>query len=501
MSRRPPTQRKTARTLWVRYAATLVFSNVLAAVNISVVLVLLTQDASGESLMTGRNIVAVTVLTVVGAIVGVVAGGFVVLPSLRWYSNGESPTSAQQRSAQVMSGRQTTIHVTIWITASIVLLLLNHDAGPDSLILLLMAMVVGTLNTACIGYLITEQSLRPIIAAATTSVTTLKRRKGVLGRLILTWTLCSALPTLVIAFIVVAQYFGLLIAPDAAVEGPILIIAVLSLTVGLRGMVLVSRSVSDPVGEVSDAMGAVELGRTDVAVQVYDASEIGHLQTGFNSMVTGLAERERIRDLFGRHVGKGVAQRALERESLLSGEICEVGVLFVDLVGSTTLAATHTPDEVADVLNDFFRTVVTAVDEHDGLINKFGGDAALAIFGAPLAIPDPAGAALAAARAMAFVLKATHPTDFGIGVSCGLVFAGNIGAEERYEYTVIGDPVNEASRLTDLAKSSPGRILASERAVKTAAAEERSRWVCTGETTLRGRTEPTILAEPRTPTG
>ncbi len=97
-----------------------------------------------------------------------------------------------------------------------------------------------------------------------------------------------------------------------------------------------------------------------------------------------------------------------------------------------------------------------------GLINKFQGDAALAVFGAPLRTDDPASAALATARALATELRRLH-VDFGIGVSAGPVFAGNIGAENRYEYTVVGDAVNEAARLADRAKDFDARVLCSAR--------------------------------------
>jgi class 3 adenylate cyclase len=231
---------------------------------------------------------------------------------------------------------------------------------------------------------------------------------------------------------------------------------------------------------------------------VYDPSEIGRLQSGFNRMVTGLAERERLRDLFGRHVGTDVARRAVEHDAALTGDVRDVGVLFVDLADSTLLAATRPPQEVAELLNDFFRLVVGAVDDHRGLINKFEGDAALAVFGAPLRVDQPASAALAAARALTRNLRALSVVDFGIGISAGSVFAGNIGAENRYEYTVIGDPVNEAARLADHAKGRESRILASGSAITRADPSERRHWVLKGSTVLRGRSTPTALAEPRT---
>jgi adenylate cyclase len=137
------------------------------------------------------------------------------------------------------------------------------------------------------------------------------------------------------------------------------------------------------------------------------------------------------------------------------------------------------------------------VSEHGGLVNKFEGDAALCIFGAPLELDDPAGAALAAARTMATRLRADVPDlDAGIGVSHGLVVAGNIGSTERLEYTVIGDPVNEAARLTEQAKERPERVVASQRIVDRADSDEGSRWRLLEPLLLRGRVEETVLAVP-----
>lgn len=215
-------------------------------------------------------------------------------------------------------------------------------------------------------------------------------------------------------------------------------------------------------------------------------------------MVAGIAERDRLHDLFGRHVGADVARRAIEEGTSLSGEVQDAAILFIDLVGSTTLAASRPPQEVAEVLNDFFRIVVGAVDERHGLINKFQGDAALAVFGAPLPADGAAAAALATARSLRDQLRRLPVVDFGIGVSAGPVFAGNIGAENRYEYTVVGDAVNEAARLADFAKGLDRRIVCSAAAIDRADEAERRRWVSSGETVLRGRSEPTHIWTPAT---
>src|SRR5919202_6552380 len=164
-------------------------------------------------------------------------------------------------------------------------------------------------------------------------------------------------------------------------------------------------------------------------------------------MAGGLAERELIRDLFGRQVGREVARAALREGTRLGGEDREIGALFVDLTGSTSMALAMPPTEVVRLLNRFFRVVIEVIEEQGGLVNKFEGDAALCIFGAPVASDNPAGDALRAARLLAERLDREVPeVDFGIGVSAGRAVAGNVGAEHRFEYTVIGDPVNEAAR-------------------------------------------------------
>jgi len=277
---------------------------------------------------------------------------------------------------------------------------------------------------------------------------------------------------------------------------PVLVLAAMSLLFGFRAMVLVARSISDPVREVVVAMNEVGRGRAGASVDVYEPSEIGRLQSGFNRMVAGLAERERLRDLFGRHVGADVARHALEEDALLAGDVREAAVLFVDLVGSTTMAASRPPQEVAQILNDFVRIVVAAVDHRSGLINKFEGDAVLAVFGAPLRIQQPASAALATGRALATELRRLPVADFGVGISAGSVFAGNIGAENRYEYTVIGDAVNEAARLADHAKECDTRVLSSGSAIAGADAAEQRHWTARGQPSCAAGSPPPTWPNP-----
>jgi adenylate cyclase len=277
----------------------------------------------------------------------------------------------------------------------------------------------------------------------------------------------------------------------------VLVLGGVVLCFGLLVTWLNARAVVAPILAVRNAMEEVEDGNLDAEVQVYDGTELGQLQAGFNEMVRGLRDREHLRDLFGRHVGKDVAEAAALGDVELGGETRVVSVLFVDLIGSTSLASEREPGEVVELLNRFFAVVVEEVDRHSGLVNKFIGDAVLAIFGAPVELEDHASEALAAARAMGRRLAEEVPElEAGIGVATGEAVAGNVGDESRFEYTVIGDAVNAAARLTELAKEVDGHVLAAWASVEAADEGEAGQWQRHDTVTLRGRSTETVLAVP-----
>src|SRR5205823_13459957 len=142
------------------------------------------------------------------------------------------------------------------------------------------------------------------------------------------------------------------------------------------------------------------------------------------------------------------------------GETREVSALFVDVIGSTSLAQQRPATEVVTLLNELFGLVVSCAAANGGWVNKFEGDAALCVFGAPDDQPDHAARALRAARQLRHDLsdwRQRGGLDAAVGVSSGTAVAGNVGSEQRYEYTVVGDPVNEAARLSEVAKARPER--------------------------------------------
>jgi adenylate cyclase len=491
-------QRVTGRNMAMRYAAGLAGGHLIGCADAAAIVVPLHGQFSdhARAYFGLGSLISAAVIVVLGT--AAVAGGGVVnlVPVLRWFVVGRRPNADQRLYAMRLLTRQSMVLAVVWAVSGLTYLVLNLGGVAALWIPTLLSVVFGGSAAATLGLLLTQRSLRPIMLAATQGTEGLVVAPSVLTRLVGMWLLGSGLPCLAIAGLVLTRSNGWIIQKTGSVEMPILVVTLVAILIGLPVMIMTSRSISDPVREVVDAMAQVERGNVDTFVGVYEKSEIGRLQDGFNRMVAGIGERDRLRDLFGRHVGADVARRAIDEGTSLSGDVREAAILFIDLVGSTTLAASRPPQEVARVLNDFFRIVVSAVDDHRGLINKFQGDAVLAVFGAPLAHDDSATAALATARLLRSQLQQLPQVDFGIGVSAGPVFAGNIGAENRYEYTVVGDAVNEAARLADFAKTLDQRIGGSTAAIDRADAAERAHWVSESETVLRGRSDSTHIWTP-----
>jgi adenylate cyclase len=350
------------------------------------------------------------------------------------------------------------------------------------------------LATAAFIYLIAERRLRPLFADAFRGAPLPRlATAGIRARLLVAWGLGSGIPLLFIVLTPGALDRDKLLHDPRVVAPVFTLLGAIGLAAGFLTMRAAARSLAEPMKEVSDGLARVREGDLSVELPIDDAGEVGSVKFGFNEMVAGLRQRAVLQDLFGRHVGADVARRALEEDTMLGGEQRDVTVFFVDIIGSTALAETCSPSEVVAILNRFFTAVVQAVGTEGGWVNKFEGDGALCVFGAPADQPDHAARALRAARILREALKPI--ADAGIGVASGEVVAGNVGAEERYEYTVVGRPVNTAARLADEAKRHASRVLAAEAAV-AAAEREATQWSAVGELALRGVQVPVLAFEP-----
>jgi adenylate cyclase len=416
--------------------------------------------------------------------------------TMAWAVEGRTPTEVERAAVLREPWRQALRPLVFWLVGALFFPLVALRLGADAVTVVRVSegTIIGGVTTCALAYLMIERSFRPLFAVVLDGMTATRPRiPGVRLRLLLTWAVGSGVPLLAIALVV-------LLDGDEIPLYAVALLAFVGLGAGFIATISSARTIAEPLDGVRDALRRVGTGDLDVGLVVDDGGEVGEVQSGFNQMVDGLRERRQIQDLFGRHVGREVATQALERGSGLRGEQADASVVFVDLVGSTAMAEVLPPDEVVETLNDFFAVVVRAVDGEGGWVNKFEGDGALCIFGVPGTQPDHAARALRAARLLASaieVLAERHPgLEAAIGVSSGQVVAGNVGTEARYEYTVIGPAVNEAARLTEVAKGRHLKVLASGEAVRRAGGEA-DRWHDVGTVALRGRQAPTVIYEPR----
>jgi len=176
-------------------------------------------------------------------------------------------------------------------------------------------------------------------------------------------------------------------------------------------------------------------------------------------VLTERAAQQEVAELFGRYVSPEISQELMQRcdqgELQLGGELPEVTVLFADIRGFTTLSETMTPSQLVGLLNRLFEVIISSIWENGGIVNKFLGDAVMAFWNAPGQQPDHAfmacRAAISAQADLEVLAQSGPAARFGFGINTGSALAGNVGTAGRLEYTVIGEPVNTAARLSQAA--------------------------------------------------
>ncbi|MGH7320030.1 MAG: adenylate/guanylate cyclase domain-containing protein, partial [Candidatus Rokuibacteriota bacterium] len=223
-----------------------------------------------------------------------------------------------------------------------------------------------------------------------------------------------------------------------------------------------------PIHRLVEGTRAIGAGRYHVSLPVGSRDEIGLLTEAFNQMARSLNEKEMIKRAFSRYVAKQVVNEILKdpERLVLKEERRDVTVLFCEIHDFTPLAEQLTPEEVVQLLNDFFSLMIDTTFRHDGTLNEFFGDGVMAFFGAPIPDQEHAVHAIRTALAMQAGIVALSerrtrdgkaPIAVKIGVNAGEVVAGTVGTEDRMKYAVVGDTVNLAARLQSNAQA--GQIL------------------------------------------
>lgn len=251
---------------------------------------------------------------------------------------------------------------------------------------------------------------------------------------------------------------------------PILFIILGLIVFGIILTFLISHSYQKPLTEMKRVTEHIQQGNYSVVTSVSSNDEIGFLGEGLNEMAQSLKEKEYIKDTFGKMVDPRVRDHLLQGTIELGGSTVDATILFSDIRDFTTLSEKKSPADVVLMLNQFFDAMTDCIESEGGVVNKFIGDAILAVFGAPIFFEDHSVKAVTAAKKMRIRLQSLNE-DFlkqgypqfkiGIGVHTGHILAGTIGSHHRMEYTVIGDAVNVASRIEGLCKETGKDILVS----------------------------------------
>ncbi len=269
----------------------------------------------------------------------------------------------------------------------------------------------------------------------------------------------------------VQQSLPAALAPYRDLEQRLIILFSLGLGLSILMAMLLGQSVSQPVMNLVNRVRKIEQGDYSKTEGSKRLDEIGRLENSVNAMASGLEEKEKVRDILDKVVSNEIANELLKGKVRLGGETLTATILFSDIRDFTSLCESQEPAYVLGYLNHYLSEVSSAIEQHKGVVDKYIGDAVMALFGAPVSNEHDTKNALLAALAMrekvyqlnqASLNSSAPKLKTGIGLHTGQVIAGNLGSAQRMNYTVIGDTINLASRLESLTKQYNVEILVSE---------------------------------------
>jgi adenylate cyclase len=402
---------------------------------------------------------------VVAAAVGIRRGRSLAAPIMGWLSAERPPTASERARTLEFPLLGYKVMGPLWAGGALLLGVLDAAVfSPGFGAAVGLTIALGGLTTCTVIVLWAERAMREVLALALQSgVPRDPVGPGVGAQMMLAWALATGVPLVGLVLVTAAVLLGSEFSTERLAVTA-LFLAALGLGVGLLAVWIAGRSVADPVEAVRGALAEVERGNLAAEVRVSQGSEIGLLAAGFNRMVAGLRERERLREAFGTFVDPDLAERVLREGTDLAGEELEVSILFLDVRGFTTMAERSKARDVVSTLNDLYERVVPAVIRHGGHANKFIGDGMLAVFGAPERHDDHADRAVTAALEIARLVGENFGDRLGVGVgvNSGRVLVGTIGGGGRLDFTVIGDAVNTAARVEAATRTTGDDVLITE---------------------------------------
>jgi len=447
-------------------AVAVVANNVVGAIAVLVLTLLVIPLPDTGGVARSGYVVAALGYVLVAVVFGVVVGVRGQAPLRKWLASN-APSDRSLR-AEVLRAplRLFWLQLWLWLGAALAFGLFEARNNGERAVWVGVIVALNGLTTASLSYLTVERLLRPTAVRAMVGAdpSELGQGRGVALRAVLAWAMGCGIP---VGGLLALGVRTLLPSDVTLAELSVaaVVLAGTGLLVGFVAVVLAARATAAPISGVVEAMARVHDGDYAFRVPVYDGTEIGRLQLGFNEMVAGLAEREQIRAAFGTYVDPTIAEHVLREGTNLAGEEVELSMLFVDIRNFTGFAEQTPAPEVVSTINRLFARAVPVVHDHGGHVDKFVGDGLLAVFGAPRRLPNHAAAAVGAARAIANAVDAEFhgALTVGIGINTGKVVAGNVGGAGRFEFSVIGDPVNVAARIESTTRQTGDTILISGR--------------------------------------
>jgi adenylate cyclase len=459
---RAPAGRRLFRTLYWRALEANVVGATLAFIYLSFVSPPRPSPPHSEQFL---YLAVAPVYVVLAALVGYELGKRRFRPVGRWLAEGRVPTSEERALILGLPWRTAALAAAGWLAAAVLFGVVTATHHPAIYVAgTVVGIMLAGLTTAAVTFLLCERTMRPVFALALAGEVPSGRESArILGtgpRLLVSWALGSGIALVAIAL----AFLGRGDSSGDELIGSVLFLVVAGLFAGGVLIGAAARSVAEPVHRVRAAVERVGEGSLDEEVVVDDGGEIGFLQAGFNRMVAGLRERERIREAFGTYVDREVAEHILREGTSLAGEEVEVTMMFIDIRNFTGLAERSSAPEVVGTINRMFERAVPIIHAHGGRVDKFVGDGLLAVFGAPRRQKDHADQALAAALEIKRAVEEEFggELEIGVGLNSGTVVAGNVGGAGRLEFSVIGDAVNVAARVEAATRKTGDAVLVSE---------------------------------------
>lgn len=276
------------------------------------------------------------------------------------------------------------------------------------------------------------------------------------------------------------------------------------LSVAMFFIFLFSITLTAPIEKLVEMTSEVAKGNFNVKANIKSRDEVGQLGQAFDHMIEGLQERDKAKNMLRKFHGSSVAEDLMKGDLELGGSKKQVVVFFSDIRDFTKFSEGHTPEEVVDMLNEYFHVMVGIISRNKGIVDKFIGDAIMAVWGAPTATAEDPQNAVKACLEMRLALAQLNesrqsrgkiPIKIGMGLHFGEAISGTIGSDERMEYTVIGDTVNQASRIESSTKAFGTDLLISDTLFDAVKSEF---WIEeAGRVEVKGKSEPLTLFKVR----